>query len=115
MADTLEPTAGDSSEPIVSPGRRMFFPATWQSVGEALQLSPRELQITQAVFDDRAESTIAVDLGMSVHTVHTYLKRLYQKLGARSRVELVCIVVAAERQNTRYETTEHDGQRRVMD
>ena len=59
-------------------------------------MSQRELEIAQAVFDDLSEGEIAEALGISTHTVHTYLKRLYQKLGAKSRVELVCILVGRE-------------------
>ena len=93
-AAVLERTAPERT----APGRGLFLARTWWALGQTLQLSPRELEIAQAVFDDRSEAAIARDLELSVHTVHTYTKRLYQKLGASSRVELVCIVVAAERE-----------------
>ena len=87
----------DSNEPRSKPGRNLFRPSEWERLGNILQLSPRELEILQAVFDDLSEPVIAKRLDLSVHTVHTYLKRLYQKLDARSRVEVVCTVVAVER------------------
>ena len=51
MIDSPDPHEDASSEPTANPGRRLFPPATWRTVGELLQLSPRELEITQAVFD----------------------------------------------------------------
>ena len=70
--------------------RRSVFPDdTWRALAVALNLSERELQIVQAVFDDDKESVIAADLGISSHTVHTHLERLYRKLGVSSRVSLV--------------------------
>lgn len=94
-----EPPEPESSveRTCANPGRGLYLAATWQALCKVLQLSPRELEITQAVFDDLSEPAMAEKLDISVHTVHTYLKRLYLKLGARSRVEVVCIVVAAER------------------
>lgn len=44
-----------------------------------------------------SEPAIAKQLQLSVHTVHTYIKRLLGKLHAHSRVEVVCKVVAIER------------------
>lgn len=89
-----------SKSPSFNPGRLLYLDSTWQALRLALQLSNRELEIAQAIFDDKRESQVAKDLGISVHTVHTYLKRLFQKLGARSRVEVVCIIVAHERRLT---------------
>lgn len=80
-----------------NPGRGLYLASTWEALRGALRLSQRELEIAQAVFDDASEAEIAEVLDISVHTVHTYLKRLYQKLGANSRVQLVCIVVDRER------------------
>ena len=40
------------------------------------------------------ELAIASDLGISQHTVHTYLERVYRKLAVGSRVALVVRVMA---------------------
>ena len=61
----------------------------WRSIGRSLKLSPRELQIVRCLFDDDTEAAIALRLGISSHTVHTYLERLYRKVGVSSRVALV--------------------------
>jgi DNA-binding NarL/FixJ family response regulator len=67
----------------------MFSDSIWRLLAGSLELSQREFQIPQAVFDDQKESAIAANLGISSHTVHTHLERLYHKLGVTSRVTLV--------------------------
>ncbi len=66
----------------------------WRILARRLMLSPRELQILQHVFADEKEQTIAVRLGISLHTVHAHLRRIYGKLGVNSRVEAVVRVFA---------------------
>jgi DNA-binding CsgD family transcriptional regulator len=61
----------------------------WRKLARALNLSPRELQIAKHVVRDDTEHDIAEELGISPHTVHTYLDRLHHKLGVGSRVQLV--------------------------
>lgn len=69
---------------------RLVFPAdTWRALARELKLSNRESQILHEVFDDEKESVIAANLGISSHTVHTHLERLYRKLAVSSRVSLV--------------------------
>jgi DNA-binding CsgD family transcriptional regulator len=58
-------------------------------LGRVLALSPRELEIARGVMADEKEMAIAVRLGISVHTVHTHLERIYRKMGVSSRVQLV--------------------------
>ena len=70
-------------------GPLVFPDSTWRALARQLKLSDRESQILQAVFDDEKESVIAANLGISSHTVHTHLERLYRKLGVSSRVSLL--------------------------
>jgi DNA-binding CsgD family transcriptional regulator len=72
-----------------APCAALFPEDVWHALARSLQLSGRELQITRCVFDDQKEQVIASRLGISTHTVHTHLERLYRKLGVASRVELV--------------------------
>jgi DNA-binding CsgD family transcriptional regulator len=76
-------------------GSAIFAPEGWQSVAASLRLSPREKQIVQGVFDNHKENEIAGNLQISPHTVHTYLERLYHKLGVSGRVQLVVMVADA--------------------
>jgi DNA-binding NarL/FixJ family response regulator len=66
-------------------GRAILSSDQWDSIADMLKLSKREAQILQGLFDDETEAAIALELGISAHTVHTYLERLYRKLGVASR------------------------------
>jgi DNA-binding CsgD family transcriptional regulator len=57
-------------------------------------LSRRQIQIIRAVFDDDKEATMAAALGISTHTVHTHLERIYRRLEIHDRVELVLLILA---------------------
>ena len=70
-------------------GSAVFTNEEWQGLAEDLHLSGRELQIVQHIFDDEKESMIARHLGMSPHTVHTHIGRLYRKLDTSSRCGLI--------------------------
>ena len=66
--------------------------SVWESLRESLLLSKRELQIVRALFDGGCETSIARDLNVSAHTVHSHLDRLYKKLHVNSRCALaVCV------------------------
>jgi DNA-binding CsgD family transcriptional regulator len=73
----------------------MLCDQAWGGVQARLGLSGRELQIIKAVFDGRPERAIAVHLGISPHTVHTHMERLYHKLAVSDRVGLVLHVLSA--------------------
>jgi len=76
------------------PGRSIFSDRQWLSLAHSLQLSDRELEIIQCIFDDNTEAGMARELGISAHTIHTHLERLYRKLGVASRcAAVVCIFV----------------------
>ena len=87
MASDLRSTI--STQKAMSNGRSVFSAAEWVSLTHSLRLSRREFQIIQAIFDDEIEVSIALRLGISAHTVHTYLERLYRKLRVNSRCELL--------------------------
>ncbi len=63
-------------------------------IASSLRLSPRELEVTQGVFDEATEGEIAKHLGISPHTVHMYIERLYHKLDIHSHVALVLRVIS---------------------
>jgi len=76
MADTMEL-------------ERWLTPEAWRAIAERLGLSPRERDVVKGVIDDRTELGIGQALAISPHTVHTYLERIYHKVGVNSRTELV--------------------------
>jgi len=75
-------------------GQGVFAPTEWRSLATALGLSPRECDIVQCVFDGASEKCIAEQLGLSPHTVHTYLWRIYRKLHVQSRQGLLVRIFA---------------------
>jgi DNA-binding CsgD family transcriptional regulator len=65
-------------------------PDAWNGIVRSLRLSRREAEIAELLLaDDNRDATIAARLTISRHTVHTYLERLYRKLGATSRSQVV--------------------------
>ncbi len=90
--------------PRTGPGYQLLKPAEWQALGAVLRLSPRELQVVQGVFDEQKEAALARQIGVSAPTVHTYLRRLYRKLGVASRVGLVIRVIATQLEHGAPET-----------
>ena len=52
-------------------------------------LSAREREVLAFVTDGLSNSSIAMQLGLSEHTIKNYLFRVFEKLGVTSRVELL--------------------------
>jgi len=52
-------------------------------------LSPRENEILLAMASGHSPKAIATDLGLSIKTVSTYKKRLFDKMGFRNNAELI--------------------------
>ena len=88
------PTNGDrNGYPCLTRGATAFSHQAWQEIRAGLKLSARELQIVQGIFDDKLEYSIATELGTSVNTIRTQLRRLRRKLNAADRVSLVLRVI----------------------
>ena len=69
--------------------------AEWRLIDRELKLSAREHDIVELVNADVKESAMGARLGISPHTVHTHLERLYRKLGVSGRVQLVVRALGA--------------------
>ena len=91
---TIETGSSTSGLNGASPGCGLFTPPEWIAIKGAFKLSRREFEVLQSVFDDLAQRQIALRLGISTHTVHTHIERLYKKLGVSSRGELLVRVFA---------------------
>ena len=68
----------------------MLSKQAWAQISRSLALSARERQILRGIFDDRTEFAIAANLGISPHTVHSHIERLYHKLAVTDRVDSSC-------------------------
>ena len=53
---------------------------TLSAIGRTLDLTDREMQIIRGLLDGKREDAIADELGISHHTVHAHLGRVYRKL-----------------------------------
>lgn len=60
----------------------------------AYGLSPREQQITRLIARGRSTGAIAEELHLSVYTVRDHVKAVFEKIGVRSRGELVALLFA---------------------
>ena len=72
-----------------NPGEGFFSEAEWQALGEALRLSPRELQVAQLIFLDIKRTAIARRLGCTESTICTYTRRLFSKLRVASQGAMI--------------------------
>ena len=82
-------------EPSCSAEHGVFCREAWGAIAKNLGLSPRQVDVARCVVAGRGDKETAAGLALSWDTVQTHLKRLYQKLNIRSRVELATRVCAA--------------------
>ncbi len=94
MKNPMDPTHSEAGWQGTAPRAAMLSDVAWRAISGSLDLSRRQVEIIQAVFNDATEYAIGQDLGISQHTVHTHLERIHHKLGVHDRVELVLHVLA---------------------
>ena len=75
-------------------GPSLFSEDAWRGITRSLELSERESQIVERVFEDLTDGAIAQELGISPHTVHTHVQRIYHKLAVGGRVQLIVHIFA---------------------
>ena len=71
----------------------IFSEDEWVRVSEALRLSRRETDLVRCLFRGLSDKQIAGDLGITVGTIRGYMSKLFLKLGASDRVEVVLCVL----------------------
>ncbi|NUP10781.1 MAG: helix-turn-helix transcriptional regulator [Polyangiaceae bacterium] len=64
---------------------------TWAEAAPPPALSPRLRAILARLDSGASEKEVAVDLGISTHTVHGYVKELRRRYGAHSRAQLIAL------------------------
>ena len=67
----------------------LFTGAEWNELTTQLNLSTRQAQIAIHLIEGLGDKQIAGQLGISVHTVRTYLERMFAKLSVQDRNELI--------------------------
>lgn len=103
LAATQATSCGATCLNGLPPASKLLTPCEWQAIATRLHLSPRELQIAQGLLDGLDERSVAGRIFISEHTVHTYVQRLYRKIGVNSRCEfLIRLFVAFLANNGRH-------------
>ncbi len=104
LTATQATSCGETCVSGLRPASNLLAPFEWQAIAARLHLSPRELQIAQGFLDGLDERSVAERICISEHTVHTYLQRLYRKMGVNSRCEfLIRLFVAFLANNGRHD------------
>ena len=67
---------------------------TWRRVSGQLALSGQQLRIVELILRGRQDKEIAEELGISVFTVRTYLKRTFDRTDVKGRNGLVLHIFA---------------------
>lgn len=70
-------------------------PEEWREIGYALALSPRELEIAQALCAGVPAVAIGRQLGITINTIHTHMTRMHYKLKVRSSTGIVARIFEA--------------------
>lgn len=81
--------------PIVTAADSLLTAETWVIIARSLALSGREAEIARLILHDDSEQAIADHLGISSHTVHTHMERLFRKLNVSSRCQVVVRIFQA--------------------
>lgn len=68
--------------------QQSISPEAWTYLAGKLKLSRREAEVARFLLDDEKESSVADQLDLSAHTVHTHIERIYRKLNVNSRAQL---------------------------
>lgn len=70
-------------------------PDLWRQVVGRLGLSTQKANIIALMMCGKSDKDIAQELRLSVHTIRSYVDRLFAEFGVRHRVELPVVVLKA--------------------
>lgn len=87
-ASLTEPSADRPSERVVVVGPAQSEEVAWLTMA-AYELSPREEEVVQQVVRGLSTKEIAAHLYIAEHTVQRHLSNIFEKVGVRSRRDLV--------------------------
>lgn len=86
-------TTGGSIDWSQSPGESLITPHQWSKISQLVEMSPREIQISNLLFAGLTRVEIAEELGITPRTVRFHMESLHEKLKVKTRVELVLRLV----------------------
>ncbi len=67
----------------------LFSEQDWARLKEELGLPPRQAEVLRCVLRGMADKQIAGTTGISLNTVRSRLRRMFEKFGSNNRVELI--------------------------
>lgn len=79
----------DYAHRLAPPSGGSRLPTPFREALRRAPLTPRERDVVALLVGGASTREISRRTGLTIATVHTYLKRVYPKLGVHSRVELV--------------------------
>ncbi len=82
--------------PVIK-NEQLFSDGEWARAQQHLELSPRQAEIVRHILEGKPDKQIALDLGISLATVRTHLRRLFAKYDLGDRLELTLLVLATLR------------------
>ncbi len=71
----------------------------WHPIIRSLGLSGRQGRIVELILQGKRDKQIAAELELSVHTIRTYMKRIFDKAGVDDRFELLLRIMAIRKSN----------------
>lgn len=77
----------------VSPAAAPPRPPSTAEMGAGAGLTPREVQVLQAIVNGKSNKEIGRELELQEVTVKLHARRVYHKLGARNRAEVTAIAI----------------------
>lgn len=91
LLDAIEEVRDGGSPMSASIARKVVqsFKAAPAQGDEAVDLSQRERDVLNGLAEGLAYKQIADQLGVSIHTVRNYIRRIYEKLHVQTRTEAV--------------------------
>jgi len=91
LLEAIEEVCNGGSPMSASIARKVVksFKAAPAHVDESAALSPRERSVLDGLTEGLAYKQIADQLGVSIHTVRNYIRRIYEKLHVCTRTEAV--------------------------
>jgi DNA-binding CsgD family transcriptional regulator len=66
----------------------------WARLAASLSLPPQQLRIVELILRNQSDKEIAAALNLKAPTVRSYLNRIFERVGVRSRMELVLMLFA---------------------
>lgn len=91
LLEAIEEVCNGGSPMSASIARKVVhsFKAAPATADESAALSPRERSVLDGLAEGLAYKQIADQMGVSIHTVRNYIRRIYEKLHVCSRTEAV--------------------------